>query len=624
MHHFSLDAFETVIETPSGFIQTESSQKKTLFSGTSNSKRIKGIFAGNISSSNEENISEGVLLCNLFEKHQEKCLNHIDSQFAAVIFDQSHNTVTLLIQWPGGLYPLFYYQDKQTLYFATRIELLITRCNIPAQPNEQTLVELLEFGGIFTESTLLKGVCRVLPGIPITFNGEKISRNQAFLPPLQTRHKPTTPHEILDLHLQAIKLFKKKDSKIGAFLSGGLDSSTNVMQLASISDEPIDTFCVSFGPSSFDESYHAEIIAKQFNARHHVLKLDNHSYLDRIPEMIWAMEEPMIDYSFIPTFLIAEFASKHVSTIIGGDGPDHLLGRRYGVAAWCQLRDQIPQGKRLFQLLIQNSSKFHFLRKTFWKHLRKFHAGRQLWLALASAQGAGGFGIQNVFTSMLWSSYSPYEINEILSSDLQLRTLLHHSYQDILPSLSSPPGTSYLYDVCLADASLCGRQGVFAKAGLMCRFHGLTLREPFLSRPMVNFLLQIPDTEKVCGSFKEKLLQNIPSDRTKIALRKALKGLLPDEIVHDKKKQGFEPPLADWLRSFTRGKSTKQLLKSITNNCDWFNEKYLDKIVNDHHTGIKDNQYMLILLIGIDLWYKIYIDGGAQKPMWTWRDYTDQ
>jgi hypothetical protein len=283
----------------------------------------------------------------------------------------------------------------------------------------------------------------------------------------------------------------------------------------------------------------------------------------------------------------------------------------------------MPAGEDLFRWLTRYDKNPNSLRKIIWQHLRAFRAGRQLWLAMASALGPGGFGIQSVFTSNLWAARSPYEIDELLSSDVRSRQPIRRSCQEILISLASSEKSSHLYDVCIADASLCGRFGVFAKAGLMCRAHGLTLREPYLSRPMMEFMLRLPDEEKVGGSFREQFLQKVPSYRTKLALRKAVEGMLPDEIVHEKKKQGFEPPLADWLRTFTRGRTARHLFKSLFNGNGWFDEKYLDTVIKEHNAGKEENQFLLILLAGIDQWHRIYIEGGGQKPSWTWREYID-
>ena len=560
------------------------------------------------------------LIAELYRLKGDGVINYCDGQFAAVIADEKNSRTVLTVNWPGGFHKLYYCTDGHTLAFATRIDLLIHRCGWLAKVNEQAVVDLLRFGGLVNEKSLLEGVHRVLPGYAVVFENGHVAQHLVYEYPSQENNDPLDTSEMVRLHREAIKKRISDYDDFGLFLSGGLDSGMNVAAAAELSSKPVKTFNVAFDANEFDESLYARLVATKYNSEHHELRLNTAGCLDRLPEMVWAMQEPISDYSYIPTFYVAEAIKKHVDVAIGGDGPDHFLGRNYQYAAWYDLLRQIPFALSVATWSVKVNEHDGKIRHVFWRHARRKRLGRQLWQPLACVSDPCGSGMLDDFCNVLWGDLPPNDLVSLLLPDLLRRTSVETSNHKWIERCQQYRASSTQNNFIIADASLDGLCGVFEKVGAMCSAHNLIIHEPYLSSPLIRYFYGLKDSWRVGGSWLKRLSRTIPASETKRILRRVAMEYLPEEIVLQKQKHGFQFPLVQCWQQSTTGISAERIFGTLLNSTDWFNPLYLDKLVQEQASGARNHRYLLLLLAALDQWFRIFIQGDAKPPTWRWSD----
>ena len=594
-------------------------ENEKSISSNSDSNLHAGVI-GKVWSINKNRKQDADLVAHLYAVHRENIINQCDGQFAAVVIDEKNNRAILTVNWPGGFHKLYYCTDGNYLAFSNRLEILINNYDLHVEVNEQAIVDLFRFGGLIDGKTLIKGVNRVMPGFSVIFEKGNLKQKPVYKYPSYNNYEPADTNEIERIHREAIEKRISGCSEFGLFLSGGLDSGMNVAAAADLCSKPVKTFTVGFDSDEFDESPYAKIVADKYNTEHYKLNLNTTVSLDRLPEMVWAMQEPIIDYSYIPSFYVAEAVKQYVDIAIGGDGPDFFLGRNYQYAAWYDLVSKIFGGCKIAEKLVKVDRNVGMIRRVLWQTARKKRLGRQLWQSLACTTIPSGSGMLNCFCNDLWGELSTNDISKLFSPTLLSRVNIPRSNIFWSERWNRNSVSDTQYNFILTDASLSGLCGVFEKVGSMCSAHNLVIHEPYLSTPIISYFLSISNSSKVFGSWKQRFTRTIPTSQTKVLLRQMAKSYLPNEITLQKKKHGFEFPLVHcWLQA-TKEISTKRIFSTLVNNTDWFNINYLDKIVKEQESGQYNHRYILLLLAALDQWFRIFIKGDASRPAWKWSD----
>jgi len=560
------------------------------------------------------------LVGSLYRSYGKGFINQCDGQFAAAVVDEKNHRAVLSVNWPGGFHPLYYCIRGQSLYFATRVDFLVRHCDRRPTVNEQAVVDLLRFGGLVSEATLLEGIHRVVPGFAVVFKEGCAAQYPVYEYPAREDIDTSDAAEMVHLHREAVERRISGRDDFGLLLSGGLDSSMNVAAAAELSPRPIKTFTVAYDDRAFDESGFANLVVSKHRTDHCELRLDTADCLDRLPEMVWAMQDPISDYSYVPTFYISEAIKRHVSLAIGGDGPDHLLGRGYAHALWYDLLRRVPLARRLAAWSVKVTENDGTLRSYLWGHARRKRLARQLWQSLACGADPNASGAINSFCTVVWGDTAPNDVVHLLSPDLLRRTRVKACHQDWVRRWQQYHDGSTLTRFSLVDTSLSGMCGVFAKVGTMCSAHNLMIREPYLATPVVRYLLQVKNSWKVEGSWTQQFLRSVPASQTKRILRQAAEGYVPNKIRLEKQKHGFELPLVQCWQQSTSGIDTRQIFGAILNHTDWLNQTYLDKLVREQASGARNYRYLLLLLAALDQWFRIFIQGYAQRPTWRWSE----
>jgi asparagine synthase (glutamine-hydrolysing) len=372
------------------------------------------------------------------------------------------------------------------------------------------------------------------------------------------------------------------DVPLGAFLSGGVDSSIVVGLMAEASSRPVKTFSIGFDEPQFDELEHARTVARHFATEHHefVVRPDGLSILDRLVDHF---DEPFADSSAIPTWYVSEIARRHVTVVLSGDGGDELFGGydRYLPHARVAQFDRwaLPGARRIagavWPLLPHGARGKNFLR-----HISRTDNGRHL-------------------DSVAF--FQPDEKDALYSADVR-GALARWSAEEAL-------GRQFTRFAALPPHSRMMRfdfetylpEDVLTKVDRMSMAHSIESRVPLLDNDVIDFAATLPSDFKIRGG------------RRKHILKEAVRGLLPAGII-DRKKQGFGVPLGVWFRGGLTDVFSDVLKSPRTRQRGYFQPAFVDRLVHEHLSGRRDHTLRLWQLMVFELWHRQYLDAPAAAP----------
>lgn len=457
------------------------------------------------------------VLLHLLIKEGSRCLEKLNGFFALAFYDKLEDTL-LIARDRMGIKPLLFYQDDNQLIFASEMKALLS-FSIPRAINQDTLYWYLKLNYIPGQLSMIAGVRRLEPGQFLLVTKGDV-KHEAFWK-INAENDVSSDYErskrqLVDMLEKSVQKRLMADVPLGAFLSGGTDSSA-VVAMASKHYKNLSTFSVGYKDHSFfDETYYAELVAKRFNTNHTTFSLTNDDLLSDLGDILDYIDEPFADSSAIPTYILSKHVSKHIKVALSGDGADELFGGYYKHRALnSALHPSIPDHlvkylNPLFKVLPQSrSGSLTNLFRRLDKHGRmlKMDPAERYWF-LAS--------LTNDPSSLLIRSIDQAAIDSLKA---------HYLPQD--PSFN---------DYLRTDLKVLLPGDMLAKVDLMSMANSLEVRVPFLDKALVAFANKLPTKLKVYGAQRKRILQD------------AFRDILPDELYHRPKK-GFEVPLLHWMRN---------------------------------------------------------------------------
>lgn len=490
--------------------------------------------------------SDTETILNAYQEWGRDCLGRLRGMFAFAIWDSKKKEL-FIARDRLGVKPLYYVEKGGSLFFASEIKAF----------KETGIVENdLDYGAVnlyftfrFTPGpqTVLKNVKKLEPGhFMVWKNGT--TRIEKYwdveLSDSGSERRPTEEYveEFLDIFREAVKLRLVSDVPVGAYLSGGLDSSFIVAIMAGLSERPVSTFSVGF-PEGVDESPYAKIIAERFHADHHLLNVTS-SAVDVIPDVIRHLDEPLADAATIPTYLMSEVTKREVTVVLSGEGSDEQLGGydKYKALYYPYLfRNTYP--KFLFKAFSGHAS----------GHPKTYRAMEYL----------GNLNDPSLAYTRFNSVFLPEEREELfLAADLREEVSKGRELEIVRGYLDRKG--DFLNRLLLLDLKTWLPDDLLLKNDKMTMAHAVEARNPFLDHKLVEFLIKVPGSLKLHW-FREKYL-----------LRRAMAGIVPEAILK-RKKQGFSVPVHRWVND-----GLKELV------ADLFSKKNIDGIGFINHNAIKD------------------------------------
>jgi asparagine synthase (glutamine-hydrolysing) len=502
--------------------------------------------------------SDTEVLLKLYILEGEACLQKLNGFFAFCIYDKVEQGL-FIARDRFGIKPLLYQFDDNKFIFASEMKALL-HFGIEKEIDFASLSTYLQLNYIPAPATIFKNVRKLLPGHCVNVRTNKIEIKKWYEIPFASNGDLSkisyddAKEKLKSLLEDSVKRRLVADVPLGAFLSGGIDSSV-ITALASKHKPDLHTFSIGFKDEKFfDETEYAKLVAKHFNTKHTVFSLTNDDLYRHVTDVLDYIDEPFADSSALNVFILSKETRKHATVALSGDGADELLaGYNKHAAFHRMLHPGIKENaaSALLPLLrLMPQSRNSALTNTI-RQLVRFGEGKKLsaperywrWAAFADEQ----------------------ESAQLLHHSLDQNFLTEYS-QRKNSLLKNIPENYSMNDILLADVNIVLPNDMLTKVDLMSMAQGLEVRVPFLDVNVVNFIFSLPDEFKINSSLRKRILQD------------AFKDVLPAQL-YNRPKKGFEVPLLKWFRKEMKSLITDDLLsKKFIEEQNIFNYNEIEKL----------------------------------------------
>ncbi len=496
------------------------------------------------------------VLLRAFEYWGPSFVTHLNGMFAIAIYD-AENTRLLLFRDRLGVKPLYLAggPNEGRLWFASEIKSILGNGQT-YQPNIEAIAKYFALNYIPQPDTAFKGITHLEPGhwAEVTPDGIRINCywDLNAVRPDPDLSQADCQAGIIRLLDDATRIRMRSDTPFGAFLSGGLDSSSVVGFMSQHAKDPLHTFSIGFDDPRFDETEFARMAANRFGTLH-VTQTADHDVAAMWPRFIWHCDQPHGDVSFMPLDMVSNLAARDVKMVLTGDGGDELF------AGYEKYLNTFPGGR---------SDNL----KDGWQE----QAVRRAGLLLDDQPG-------QLLTGALREAF--FDSDPYLSLSDKIRSAGH---QDPINQLLLAETTSLLPGNNLV------------KPDRMAMANSLEVRSPYLDYRMVEFAFTIP------GHLK------LSDGETKAILKKAVQPLLGDQLTY-RKKQMFTVPVGEWFRQALAGYCRELLLDGRLDSRDLFNTSEISALVEAHISGTANHTRQLRALISLEIWFRLFVD---EDPEW--------
>jgi asparagine synthase (glutamine-hydrolysing) len=530
--------------------------------------------------------SDTEVITHLYEEYGNEFLRHLRGMFALAIWDSRQQRL-LLARDRVGKKPLFYFHDGRQFIFASEIKAILAHPAVTRRVRVEAIPAYLTYGYVPTPDTLFANIQRLPPGHLLTVDAQGL-RVRPYTDSDVARPRPAPVgygqqdyvREVRRLFREAVALRMISDVPLGAFLSGGLDSTAVVAVMSELSAEPVKTFAIGFADEpSFNELEYARLAAQRYGTDHYEFVVQAEAW-DLIPKLVWHHDEPFADSSAIPTYLVAQLTRQHVTVALSGDGGDELFAgyERFAAARLVQRYRRVPGWIRRLVLSTLDFLPESTAYRDVVRRARRFAQGAELPLL------EGYLGWVSIFSDELR--------DQILDRTLEFTSISdYHQYWD---DVAGDDIARLLYlniQTYLLDDLL-------VKADRASMANSLEVRSPFLDSELVRFAATIPSELKLKGT------------TTKHILKQAFADLVSPEIVH-RPKHGFGVPVGRWFRTSWRDYIQEMLLSPRALQRGYFAEEGLRWLIDQHVSGRRDFGHALWTLLTLELWHQSFIDGEA-------------
>jgi asparagine synthase (glutamine-hydrolysing) len=523
-------------------------------------------------------------IVHLYEDEGERCVERLRGMFAFAIWDRRERRL-FLARDRVGKKPLHYTLVGRTLVFGSEIKSILQHPRVKREINLQAISDFLSFGYVPDPATAFAGVRKLPAGHVLTFKDGLINtrRYWDFDYSRDPGGRGREPREegyierLRELIAESVRVRLESEVPLGAFLSGGIDSSLVVAMMAR--EMKVKTFSIGFSDSDFDELRYARIAARHFGADHHEFVVTP-DVCRLVEEIVWHHDEPFADVSSVPTYVVAKMAREHVTVALSGDGGDEVFAgyERYVVDRRSRRYERIPAFLsrallRASRALPQGAYGKRFLRNIalepaarYVDSVTYFDRDSQLRLFSEDARRA-------------LAGYDPAMRFELTFAKPVTRSRLER--QLYLDSKTYLPGD------------------ILVKVDRMSMANSLETRSPLLDHRLIEFAQTIPASLKLRGL------------ETKYILKRAAAGLIPDEIIN-RPKQGFDVPIRRWFNRELREMLDDTLNDRRARERGDFNHRAVLAILDEHRRGVRDHSRQLWSLLVLELWRRAFIDQQPQ------------
>jgi len=533
--------------------------------------------------------SDTEVIVHLYEDHGDLLVNKLRGMFAFALWDSRRRRL-LVSRDRLGIKPLYFHQNHRQLAFASEVKALLANQMLNREVDIHALNDYFSWGYVPAPRTLLKGISKLLPGHSLIVEAGRIRTERYWelrFDQVENLSEDDWAEAIREKLRETIQSHLISDVPLGAFLSGGLDSSSIVSIMSELTDRPVKTFSIGFGEGDeyYNELPYAKIVADACHTEHHEI-LVRPNVFELFPKLIWHLDEPIADSAFVTTYLVSEFARQSVTVILSGVGGDELFGgyRRYLGNEVAKYYDQFPRWVRqtIFPKLFQ-----HLPTDRHSPLLNYFRLAKAVVDSNDLAPADRYLQYLSVFDGAARES--------LLSPDVASH-LRREQPPATLPSYLNSGTSGDIRNLMMElDLKTQLPDDLLALTDKMSMAASLECRVPFLDHELVELAARVPPELKI-----KKL-------RLKYILKKAVRPILPPEILN-RKKRGFGAPVGAWLRRDLRALSQDILCERNIHHRGFLQWPAVARTLHEHLSGQRDHTDQLLALINFELWCRIYLD----------------
>lgn len=536
------------------------------------------------------------VILHLYEEYGEQCVTHLRGMFAFAIWDTEKKTLFIGKDHMGQK-PLFYYFDKDNgeFIFASEIKAILKTERVKPELNLDAIWHYVSLRFIPDEYSLFKNIHKLPAASSLSYANGEIKVEKYWQPDFCTKlnaNEADITDGLDELLKDTVKMHTLSDVRVGAFLSGGIDSSTIAAMMAKESSEPVPTFSIGVKEQGFNELPYARMVAEKYGMEAHerVVQAD---LIHLIPKMIHHLDEPSDPFG-VGVYLVSQVASEEVKVVLGGDGGDEnfagydrFAGQRL-VDHYCLLPQWFRKSvmTRIIDRIPESFGYKSLAQKASWVNDMSFYTSSgerysQSMSFLRFTQDAK----QKLFTDSARSQIEDYDttskILDYFDADNVDDVVDRMLYTDLMTRMPD-------HLLSIVDR--------------MSMAHSIESRPPMMDYKFVEYAASIPAEFKLKGRNLKYILKQVAGR------------YLSDELIN-RKKQGFGFPMAIWMRTDLKDFLTRLFSQSRFVEIGVFDQDYMFTILEEHLSGKADHNFRLWILINLEFWYRLYFDGESIESL---------
>jgi asparagine synthase (glutamine-hydrolysing) len=519
----------------------------------------------------------------LYASKGEKMLEQLNGMFTFALWDTVDKTL-MIARDRMGKKPLYYLQTENQFAFASEIKALLTLPNIPKDIRLDAVHDFFAYQYIPDPKTIFTHIHKLPPGHFMMVSTQEIKIEQywdvSFAKTSDKSEKELT-EELYTLATEKTKDRMVSDVPLGAFLSGGIDSSGVVAMMAKNSDTPVKTCSIGFDDKKFNETEFAQVVADQYKTEHFEFTV-HQNVKDNLEHIVSFFDEPFADPSLVPTYFVSELARSEVTVAIAGDGGDEVFA---GYEKYTT--DDIENRLRNKFPVVLRKKVFPSLANLFAKsELPVFRKAKSLFYSLSLDPAMGFYVTNSQIEDRLWSKLANKSTLDKLGS--------YHPSKVTVDAYNKADGPDHLSKILYTDMKTYLPGGILVKVDRMSMANSLEVRAPLLDKEVVEFSATLPSALKFNNGEK------------KYILKEAFKPVLPHDILY-RKKMGFSVPLATWLRGEIKELTQEYLFIKSDGIQQFFNMDVVKELWQQHQQSKADHSNILWSMLMFQMWWFKYI-----------------
>lgn len=527
-------------------------------------------------------------IIHLYEEKGESCVENLRGMFAFALWDEKRHRL-FCARDRAGKKPFVYAHTEEGLFFASEIKSLLVNPSLSKEIDYTALHHYLTYQYVPAPLSIFSAIKKLPPGHILIHEGDKLTvqrywslsyRNKIVLPRLEDYGE-----QFRELFEEAVKIRLRSDVPLGAFLSGGIDSSLVVAVMQRLMSQPVKTFAIGFEEEAYNELDYARLIARQYKTDHHefVVKPDAVSIM---PKLVWHYNEPFADSSAIPTYYVSKMTREYVTVALNGDGGDESFAgyERYRADKLAHYYRFVPSCIRdgIVQKLLERIP-FRPDRRSFLRRLKRF---------------VGGISEIPERRYVRWICFFDNEMK---------RDLYTPSFHELTKGIDSveltvqwygkADGQAFIDKTLFVDVMSYLPEDLLVKVDVASMAHSLEARSPFLDHKVMEFAASLPADLKLRGM------------ESKYLLKRTLDGMIPRTILQ-RKKMGFGVPLDLWFKRDLKEMAYDVLLDRRSVERGYFKKEIVRKLLDEHVAEQYDHSYRIWALLFLELWHRMFTDGS--------------